>query len=90
MSMSQMGIVAPNRGVHVAMTFLKPKIVVAATVWIKFKQFKTTTQFQSKPALRGKMPIIVARARQIIFILQICTIVAKVEVVAGPVISSII
>ena len=57
---------------------------------IRFKKFKNIARFRSKPVLRGKMPIIVARARQIIFILQSCTNVEKVEVVAVPVISSTI
>ena len=30
---SQMVIVAPNGGGHIAMTFLRPKLAVAATVW---------------------------------------------------------
>ena len=36
---SQMGIVAQNRGVHMEMAFLWPKITIVATVWTRLYSY---------------------------------------------------
>ena len=41
---SQMGIVAQNRGVHMEMAYLWPKITIVATVWTRLYSYPETVE----------------------------------------------